>query len=256
MLWLPSAPSAGAGMTTRDWPRIALTGVDGVAVTFAARLTEPANRAALALRGAVEAAGWPEVRETAASLVSAYLRVDPLCDMAPLMARLQVLVASRDWTAAPLPEGRRLIRIPTCYDGPHAPQLDEAAGLAGLTRAQAVEALATSPLRVLTIGFAPGQPYIGELPLEWDIPRLRELTPRVPVGALTVAIRQLVLFAVETQTGWRHVGQTAARLFDPAAAQPFLLRAGDALAFPPVDADRLAALKRDPTGGITVEPAP
>lgn len=243
-------------MTTPDWPRIALTGIDGIAVTFAARLTEPANRAALALRAAVEAAGWPEVQETAASLVSAYLRVDPLCDMTPLVARLRALVASRDWTAAPLPGDRRLIRIPTCYDSLHAPQLDEVAELAGLTRAQAIEALATSSLRVLTIGFAPGQPYIGELPPEWDIPRLRELTPRVPVGALTVAIRQLVLFAVEAQTGWRHVGQTAARPFDPAAPQPFLLRPGDALAFPPVDADRLEALMRDPTGGITVETAP
>jgi len=243
-------------MTDAAWPRIAFTGVDGIAVTFAARLAEPANRAALALRAAIEAAHWPEVQETAASLVSTYLRVDPLCDTAPLVTRLRALIASRDWTAAPLPEDRRLIRIPTCYDGPHAPQLDEAAGLAGLTRAQAIEALASSPLRVLTIGFAPGQPYIGELPPAWDIPRLRELTPRVPVGALAVAIRQLVLFAVETQTGWRHVGQTAVRLFDPAAAQPFLLRAGDALAFPPVDADRLQVLTRDPTGGITIEPAP
>lgn len=67
-LWLPSGPSTGDGMTTFGWPRIALTGEDGVAVTFAPRLTEPANRGALAMREAVEAAGWPEVREIAALL--------------------------------------------------------------------------------------------------------------------------------------------------------------------------------------------
>ena len=237
-----------------DWPRIAPAGVDGMVVTFAPRLSEPANRAALALRGAIEAARWPEVQETAVSLVSTYLRLDPLADPSELKERLRRLVGARDWMAEPLPGERRLIRIPTCYDGDHAPQLDEAAEMAGLTRAQAVEALASAPLRVLTIGFAPGQPYIGELPSEWDIPRLRQLTPRVKAGALTVAIRQLVLFAVAAQTGWRQVGQTAARLFDPAAAQPFLLRPGDAVAFPPVDADRLAALMRDPSGGISIEP--
>ena len=237
-----------------DWPRIAPAGVDGMVVTFAPRLSEPANRAALALRGAIEAARWPEVHETAVSLVSTYLRLDPLADPSGLEERLRRLVGARDWMAEPLPGERRLIRIPTCYDGDHAPQLDEAAEMAGLTRAQAVEALASAPLRVLTIGFAPGQPYIGELPSEWDIPRLRQLTPRVKAGALTVAIRQLVLFAVAAQTGWRQVGQTAARLFDPAAAQPFLLRPGDAVAFPPVDADRLAALMRDPSGGISIEP--
>lgn len=238
-----------------DWPRIAPAGVDGMVVTFAPRLSEPANRAALALRGAIEAARWPEVQETAVSLVSTYLRLDPLADPSGLEERLRRLVGARDWMAEPLPGERRLIRIPTCYDGDHAPQLDEAAEMAGLTRAQAVEALASAPLRVLTIGFAPGQPYIGELPSEWDIPRLRQLTPRVKAGALTVAIRQLVLFAVAAQTGWRQVGQTAARLFHPAAAQPFLLRPGDAVAFPPVDADRLAALMRDPGGGISIEPA-
>nr|WP_134725946.1 carboxyltransferase domain-containing protein [Paracoccus luteus] len=239
-------------MSGGDWPRIALSGLDGLAVTFAPRLTEPANRAALALREAIGSAAWPEVAETAASLVSTYVRFDPLLDPAPLRARVAALVAARDWTAAPLPGDRRLIRIPTCYDGAHAPQLDEAAEMAGLTRPQAVEQLATAPLRVLAIGFAPGQPYVGELPPAWDIPRQRALTPRVPVGALAVAIRQLVLFAAPTPTGWRQVGQTAARPFDPAAAEPFLLRAGDALAFPPVDADRLAALARTPGGGISI----
>lgn len=237
------------------WPRIAPTGVDGLVVTFAPRLAEPANRAALALRSAIEAARWPEVRETAVSLVSTYLRLDPLADPSAPEARLRALVDSRDWTAAALPGEGRLVCIPTCYEGDHAPQLDDAASLAGLTRAQAVEALATAPLRVLTIGFAPGQPYVGELAPAWDIPRLRTLTPRVNAGALTVAIRQLVLFAVPAQTGWRQVGQTAARLFDPLAAQPFLLRTGDQVAFPPVGADRLAALSRDPSGGVSIGPA-
>lgn len=244
---------------SEDYPRMALTGVDGLAVTFAPRLTEAANRAALALRAAVDAAvranALPGVVETATSLVSTYLRLDPLADPAPVLDRVGALIGSRDWLAEPLPPAR-LIRVPTCYQGEHAPQLDEAAELAGLTRAQAIEALASAPLRVLTIGFAPGQPYIGELGPEWDIPRQRDLTPRVPVGALAVAIRQLVLFAVETQTGWRQVGRAAVRLFDPAAAQPFVLRAGDALAFPPVDQDRLAELLSDPRGGITIEPAP
>lgn len=252
----PTSGSAqsGRGAAATGWPRIALTGMDGLAVTFAARLTEPANRAALALRAAIEASGWPEVQETAASLVSTTLRFDPLTDPAPLIGRLSALVAAQDWTQAPLPGERRMIRIPTCYDAPHAPGLDEAAALAGLSRALAIETLATVSLRVLAIGFAPGQPYIGELPPAWDIPRQRDLTPRVAAGALTVAVRQLVLFAVESPTGWRQVGQTAARLFDPERAQPFLLRAGDSLAFPPVGADRLESLRRDPRGGISVEP--
>lgn len=51
------------------------------------------------------------------------------------------------------------------------------------------------------------------------------MTPQVPVGAVTVAIRQIVLLSVPSPTGWRHVGQTALRLFGPERTHPFLFRA-------------------------------
>ena len=111
---------------------------------------------------------------------------------------------------------------------------EDLARLAGLTVPEAVKTLSETRVRVQTIGFAPSQPYLGELPPAWDIPRQTELTPRAPVGALTVAIRQLVLFAVSTPTGWRHVGQTGFRTFRKNAVQPFALTPGDEMIFPSV----------------------
>lgn len=241
-----------------SFPRVALSGVDGLVVSFADRFEDGANRAALALRAAIDAAGWPEVVETAPSLVSTLVRFDPLATRAEdLSDRLAGLLASRDWRDVPLPKGRRLIAIPACFDPGLAPQIDEAAGAAGLPdRQAAIDSICGADLRVLTIGFAPGQPYVGQLPALWDLPRQRSLTPRVPVGALGLAIRQMVLFAVETQTGWRHVGQTAIRLFQPGAPDPFVLRPGDALRFEPVAAGRLAALRDDPLGGARIGAAP
>ncbi len=104
-----------------------------------------------------------------------------------------------------------------------------------------------------TIGFAPGQPYLGELPQAWDIPRQTDLTPRVPEGAVTVAIRQIVLFAVSSPTGWWHLGQTTLQLFRPEAEMPFLLRPGDEVQFDSVDAERFARLGDDPQGGAVSE---
>jgi KipI family sensor histidine kinase inhibitor len=227
-------------------------GVDGLLVSFGAGLSEPANRAALAFRHALERAGWDGVVETTTSLVSAYLRFDPLAvARADLVARLEGLLAERDWHDASLPAGRKLWRIPTVYEGEHAPQLAEAAKLAGVSVAQAIADLSTTPLRVQTIGFAPGQPYLGQLPRAWDIPRQTALTKQVPVGAVTVAIRQIVLFSVSAPTGWRHVGQTALRLFRPDADDPFVLRPGDEALFEAVGAEALARLRQDPDGGAT-----
>lgn len=237
-----------------SWPLIRTAGFDGFLISFSDRLSEAANRAALAFRDAVERAGWDGVEETSATLVSAYLRFDPLWrDHATMRAALERLLASRDWFDAALPGGRRLWRIPTVYGAGLAPQLDEAAQLAGLTPEAAVDSLSRARVRVQTIGFAPGQPYLGELPADWDIPRQTSLTAKVPMGALTVAIRQIVLFSVEAPTGWRHVGQTAFRLFRPEADEPFVLRPGDEAIFEAVSPERLAALRDDPDGGATAE---
>ena len=140
-------------------------------------------------------------------------------------------------------------RIPTAHGDPEAPQLAEAAALAGLTPKAAVEQLTRQQVRVLTIGFAPGQPYLGILPPEWDIPRQTQRTRQLPIGALTVAVRQLVLFTAATPTGWRHVGQTAFRGFDPHSDTPFALRPGDEAIFTEVATEELANIKtRDISG--------
>lgn len=244
------------GAENRDmpaFPRVSPLGVDGLLVSFGDQLSEAANRAALAFRAALDSESLAGIEETSTSLTSAYLRFDlARTDHAQLRAALAPLLASRDWFQAGLPHGRRLWHVPAAFDVTVAPQFEEAAALAGLTPAAAVEMICAAPLRVQTIGFAPGQPYLGELPKDWDIPRQKGLTPHVPEGALVVAIRQMVLFSVATPTGWRHIGQTALRLFKPDRADPFLLRPGDEVLFQPVSSDALEKIRATAKDGGAV----
>jgi len=243
----------------REAPRILPLGLTGMLVRFADRLSEPANRAALAFRAALDAAAWDGVLETAPALASVALRFDPeRLAHDDLTERLRGLLAERDWTAAPLPAGRRLWRIPTAFGGGAGPQLAEAAELARRSEAAAIDEIAAARLRILTIGFAPGLPYLGELPAHWDIPRQGDLTPQVPAGALAVAVRQLVLFPRATPTGWRQIGRTAFRAFRPGGATPFPLRPGDEVIFDPVCETALADLEAadgdgDGDGGAVAE---
>jgi len=235
-------------------PKIRPAGLCGLLVTFGESLTEPANRAALAFAATVERSGIDGIEECAPSLVSVFVRFDPLyLSHDALTAALNALLQEQDWYAAPLPSGRRFIRVPTAYGGDMAPQLDEAAQAARLTPDAAKLSLAKARVRVQTIGFAPGQPYLGLLPPAWDIPRQTNLTKAVPEGALVVAIRQLVLFSVSNPTGWRHVGQTALKLFRPDSDAPFFLRPGDEVQFVPVEPDALARFQGDPDGGAVSE---
>ena len=240
-----------------EYPVIRDVGLCAKLVTFAETLSEPANRAALALRAAIDAQGWVGVEETALSLASAFVRFDPLVlPHAELEARLAELIANQDWTEAALPLGRRLWRVPVAIGGEHGPQFAEAAELAGLDLAAAEEDILGSRTRVLTLGFAPGQPYLGELPRHWDIPRMTQLNPEVPGASLVVAIRQLIIFGGPAPTGWRQIGQTAFRCYRAEAEEPIPLKPGDEVTFRKATPDEIRELARDPNGGAQVEALP
>ncbi|MEO9652145.1 MAG: carboxyltransferase domain-containing protein [Roseobacter sp.] len=223
-----------------QFPCIKTVGLSGVLVSFADVMSQPANNAALAFRAAAQAENWPDVLETSMSLVSVYLAVDLVrADIDDLKTRIEILLAQRDWYGAGLPEGRKLWHVPTVYGTDLAPQLEEAAALAGLDPDEAIRQLSSTRVRVLTIGYAPGQPYMGELDPHWNIPRQQGLTKNVPSGALVAAIRQLIIFTAANPTGWRHVGQTAFKNFRQTAEQPFALTPGDELEFPSVSRNTL-----------------
>ena len=235
-------------------PALLPLGPDGVLVRFADRLDEPANRAALAFRSAVDAADLDGITETATSLTSALVRFRPdRVSRASLEDALSNLIETCDWASAPLPEGRQLWHIPAAFEGAEAPGLEEAAVLAGVTPEQAVADVTGQALRVLALGFAPGQPYLGFLPDHWDIPRQTDVTPQVPRGAVVVAVRQVIPFANAAPTGWRQIGRTAFRCYDPQATPPLPLRPGDEVRFQPVSASALARLEGDERGGAEAE---
>lgn len=243
-------PQQDAAPAPETYPVIKTVGLSGLLVTFAGELSESANRAAIAFKAAVEARKWRGVLECSSSLASTFVEIDPLAlPFGECRARLEELLGERDWHAASLPGGRRRFRIPTAFGNPLAPQLEEAAEAAGLAPKEAIEEIERATVRVLTIGFAPGQPYSGELPEHWSIPRLRELTPQVPKGALVVAIRQLIVFAGPTPTGWRHIGQTAFECFRPGSEDPFALKTGDELSFASVSPEALERIGGGPGNG-------
>lgn len=228
-------------------------GVDGILIRFAKVLSQEANTRALAFRAAVIAAAPAGLTEVASSLASVRVGFDPVqTDRSTMTATLQVLLTRL--TDAGLPPRRRWT-IPAAFGPDSAPQLAEAASLAGLTQAQAIAQITSQSLRVIAIGFAPGQPYLGILPDHWDIPRQTQLTQKMPDGALVAAVRQLIIFCADAPTGWRHIGQTAFRVYRPEATQPISFEPGDLVQFTQIPDSELPALRRnqDSNGGSICE---
>ena len=241
---------------TAPAPELLPLGLDGILVRFADTLSESANRAALSFRGTLEHELPAGVTETATSLTSVLVRFRPGdTTRAALEDDLRARLLVQDWYHAPLPEGRTLWRIPAVFGGEYGPQLDEVADAVGRTPDQAVAEIAASELRVLALGFAPGQPYLGFMDEHWNIPRQTSVTPEVPRGAVVVAVRQVIPFANAAPTGWRQVGRTAFRCYARDGTPPIPLKAGDSVRFEPVPAKDFATLEAaGPLGGAVAEP--
>lgn len=235
--------------TTQRFPELVFVGIDGVLVRFGAEVTEQINQAALTFHRHVSASVPEGVLESAPSLTAVFLRLDIEGNMGAALQWIEQQIASQDWFVSQSSNGRHWI-IPCCFDGP---QLGEAAALAGIGEQKAIAQITAVTTHVLTLGFAPGQPYLGSLEPHWDIPRMDGIAPNVPAQALVVAVRQLIIFNNTAPTGWRHIGQTAFRCFDKDRPEPFALQAGDAVRFEQAGRAEIDALLKEPFGGAKFE---
>ena len=232
-------------------PELLPLGPDGILMRLATRTSPEVSAGVRSLLARVRAAAPPGVTEIAGGLGSVLVRFDP-----GTVSREALSEVLRH-----LPEGEgeaaeaRLWRIPAAFGGVAGPQLAAAAELAGRCPEEAIAEIAGTTLDILTIGFAPGQPYLGHLPEHWDIPRQTGLTPKVPAGAVVVALRQVIPFVNASTTGWRQVGLTAFRPFLRTRDEPFALRMGDRIRFEPASEGEIARFEGavDGLGGASVE---
>jgi KipI family sensor histidine kinase inhibitor len=230
-------------------PEVLAAGPEAILVRFALRAEPAAMAAAQALAARLTTAPPAGVREIVPALVSVQIGFDSaVSDRATLAQELLARARAIVSVPAVLPEPARRWIIPAAFGGQDGPQLEETAALAGLSARAAVEAICDADLRILAIGFAPGQPYIGLLPEEWDLPRMQALNPAVPAGAVVVAVRQIVMFGAQSATGWRQVARAAFRSFVPGRESPMPLRAGDAIRYATAPADEIARLAETPDG--------
>jgi len=132
--------------------------------------------------------------------------------------------------AAPVPEPR-LVEIPVVYGGEYGPDLEGVAALTGLTPDEVVAIHSGAEYLVYFLGFSPGFPYLGGMPESIAAPRLETPRRRVPAGSVAIGGRQTGVYPMASPGGWRIIGRTPLRLFDPAADPPTLLQMGDRVRF-------------------------
>jgi len=216
-------------------PRFLPLGDCGVVVEFGGdEISDAANAVVLALRRALEAQSPDGVRETVPTYRSLLVVYDPAAATAgAVQAAVTALIGEAD--AAHLPVGR-VIPIPTVYGGAYGPDLAGVAAEAGLSESQVVELHTGHEYRVYMLGFFPGFPYMGTLPPPLRVARLASPRTRVPVRSVAIAGQQTGVYPTESPGGWRLIGRTPVRIYDPSRERPFLLDAGDRVRYVAISA--------------------
>lgn len=207
---------------------------------------------AAALETAVESGAMAGVLDIVPTYRSLLVRYDP--EIIRGAALGQSLL---DLAAQPMRNegtGRRW-RVPCLYGGTVGQDLDELAGMKGLSRDELIAIHSGTDYRVYMIGFAPGFAYLGGQPEILHTPRLPKPRQNIARGAIGIGGQQGNINSVAGPSGWRFLGWTPVRSFDPMRAEPFLFRAGDRIRFYPISEVEAQALDaRSAAGEMIIAP--
>ncbi|PYO53114.1 MAG: allophanate hydrolase [Candidatus Rokuibacteriota bacterium] len=200
-----------------------------MSVELGEEISAEVNTRVRALEYLVDQKGLPGVVETVPSYRSLLVYYDPsVVGYDALCAQLAALAEQATTTAMP---PAREVELPCCYEGELGTDLEAAAARLGLSVDELVRLHAGAEYLVYFIGFTPGLPYMTGAPERLTIPRLDTPRVKVPAGSVAIGGTQCCIYSVESPGGFWLLGRTPVRLYDPAAAEPILLRPGDRVRF-------------------------
>lgn len=237
------------------YPRIVACGDSALSIELSDEIDEDVNARVVALAADLAERPIDAVLETVPTYRSLLVLYDPSIRRAKML-RPELEVRLRAATPGQR-AGRRFV-VPVVYGGEAGLDLQELAEMKGLSTEEIVTTHANADYRVYMIGFAPGFAYLGGLPEVLHTPRLATPRQRVEAGAIGIGGRQASINSVPGPSGWRYIGRTPWRLFDPSRSEPFLLRAGDRVRFRPIGPEEAGELDAASAAGRTVvgpEPA-
>ena len=209
-----------------------LMGDRGLILEFGDEISREVNDKVRRMALAIHANPMEGIIEIVPTYRSLLIHYNPLALPAEaLRKRLTRLEQGLQLTPFPEPN---LTRIPVAYGGEYGPDLEYVAQYHHISPEEVIQLHCSRPYPIYMIGFMPGYPYMGELPDGLVTPRLK--TPRlsVPQGSVAIAQKQTGIYSIESPGGWRILGRTPVKLFDPEKEPPALLHMGDLVQFYPV----------------------
>lgn len=191
------------------------------------------NRRVTALQGAIGSAGLRGITD----LIPAYadLTVCYDCTVISAKALQRQLRRLLDSLSVAGQDRRRVFRLPVCYGGDYGPDLDFVCHHSGLSAQEVIELHSAPDYLIYMLGFLPGFAYLGGLDDRIKTPRLQNPRTKIHAGAVGIGGEQTGIYPLSSPGGWRLIGTTPVKPYDPERDEPILYSAGDYIRFVPID---------------------
>ena len=223
------------------------SGDTALTVQFGYEIDKTLNSRIMAMSQKLSDANIAGVLEIVPTYRSMLVHYDPLLlTQADLIKHLEPLI---DTSVENTSNKASHWQIPVCFTPEFAPDLNHVAKAANMKQADVIAAVLGTTHHVYMLGFAPGQPYMGDLPPQLKIPRRENPVPRIEKGSLVTATGLTIIYPVANPTGWHVIGRTPVDIFDLSRPEPVLLSPGDKVTLTEIDSAEFARIQDEVTTG-------
>ena len=120
-----------------------------------------------------------------------------------------------------------LIEIPTLYNDEVGPDLSYVAKHNKLSKEEVIKIHTGTDYLVYMLGFMPGFTYLGGMSEKIATPRLESPRLQIYPGSVGIAGKQTGMYPSMSPGGWRIIGRTPLKLYNPDSDTPVYISSGD-----------------------------
>lgn len=227
--------------------RLLPAGEAALLVEFGRSIDDQVNERVQMLAGNLRQRGYPWLVDLTPAFASLLVFYDPLLiEYGGLCELLRREVAGLGTAGG---GSRRVFELPVCYQGEFAPDRADMERLSGLGWDEIVKIHSGRDYKIYMLGFLPGFAYLGGLDERIAAPRLKSPRVRIEPGSVGIGGEQTGIYPLASPGGWRLIGRTPIKLYDPERVEPVFYQAGDYIRFVPIERREYDALAADVAAG-------